>query len=59
MSKDGTISDVQAESKHGFGMEAEAVKIIKRGPKWSPALQNGRNVNAYRRQPITFVVEEQ
>ena len=59
VSKDGTISDVQAESKHGFGMEAEAVKIIKRGPKWSPALQNGRNVNAYRRQPITFVVEEQ
>ena len=59
VSKDGSISDVQAESKHGYGMEEEAVKIIKRGPKWSPALQNGRNVNAYRRQPITFVVEEQ
>ena len=59
VSKDGSISDVQAESKHGYGMEDEAVKIIKRGPKWTPALQNGRNVNAYRRQPITFVVEEQ
>ena len=59
VSKDGSISDVQAESKHGYGMEEEAVKIIKRGPKWTPALQNGRNVNAYRRQPITFVVEEQ
>jgi protein TonB len=59
VSKDGSISDVQAETKHGFGMEDEAVKIIKRGPKWTPALQNGRNVNAYRRQPITFVVEEQ
>jgi periplasmic protein TonB len=59
VSKDGSISDVQAESKHGFGMEDEAVKIIKRGPKWTPALQNGRNVNAYRRQPITFIVEEQ
>ncbi len=59
VSKDGSISDVQAESKHGYGMEDEAVKIIKRGPKWTPALQNGRNVNAYRRQPITFIVEEQ
>ncbi len=59
VSKDGSISDVQAETKHGFGMEDEAVKIIKRGPKWTPALQNGRNVNAYRRQPITFIVEEQ
>ena len=58
VSKDGSISDVQAESKHGYGMEDEAVKIIKKGPKWTPALQNGRNVNAYRRQPITFVVQE-
>jgi protein TonB len=59
VSKDGSISDVQAESKHGYGMEDEAVKVIKRGPKWKPALQNGRNVNAYRRQPITFVVQDQ
>lgn len=58
VSKDGSISDVTAESKHGYGMEDEAVKIIKRGPKWTPALQNGRNVNAYRRQPITFLVQE-
>ncbi len=58
VSKDGSISDVVAETKFGFGMEDEAVKIIKKGPKWTPALQNGRNVNAYRRQPITFVVQE-
>jgi protein TonB len=59
VSKDGSISDVVAETSFGHGMEAEAVKIIKKGPKWTPALQNGRNVNAYRRQPITFVVAEQ
>ena len=59
VSRDGSISDVVAETKYGYGMEAEAVKIIKKGPKWTPALQNGRNVNAYRRQPITFVVSEQ
>lgn len=58
VSKDGSISDVQAETSHGYGMEEEAVKIIKRGPKWTPAIQNGRNVNAYRRQPITFLVQE-
>lgn len=59
VSKDGSISDVQSETNHGYGMEQEAIKIIKKGPKWTPALQNGRNVNAYRRQPITFVVSEQ
>ena len=59
VSRDGSISDVAAETSFGYGMEAEAVKVIKKGPKWTPALQNGRNVNAYRRQPITFVVAEQ
>ena len=59
VSRDGSIIDVVAETSFGHVMEQEAVKIIKKGPKWTPALQNGRNVNAYRRQPITFVVAEQ
>ncbi len=57
--KGGNVSDVKALSSHGFGMEEEAVKVIKRGPKWTPAIQNGRSVNAYRKQPITFVVAEE
>ena len=56
---DGSISDVKAETKHGYGMEEEVIKIIKMGPAWIPAVQYGRKVNAYRRQPVTFVVEEQ
>jgi hypothetical protein len=32
------------------------IKIIKKGPKWTPANQNGRPVNAYRSQPIIFQV---
>ena len=59
VSKDGSISDVHAETNYGSGMEEQAVKCIKNGPKWKPALQNGRNVNAYRSQPVTFIVEEQ
>lgn len=59
VSKDGSISDVTPETKVGYGMEDEAVRIIKKGPKWTPALQNGRNVNAYRRQPITFLVADE
>lgn len=58
VSKDGSISDVQAETNFGYGMEEQAVKCIKKGPNWKPALQNGNNVNAYRRQPVTFMVEE-
>ncbi len=59
VSKDGSISDVRALTKHGYGMEEEAVRVIKRGPKWTPAIQNGRQVNAYRKQPITFLVQSE
>lgn len=55
--KDGTITDVAGETSFGKGMEQEAIRVIKNGPKWKPASQNGRYVNAYRRQPITFVVQ--
>jgi periplasmic protein TonB len=58
VSKDGSISDVQAETNHGSGMEEIAKKAIESGPKWTPAQQNGNVVKAYRRQPITFVVAE-
>lgn len=57
--REGKISDVKALSSHGYGMEDEAVKIIRKGPDWVPAIQNGRNVKAYRKQPITFVVTSQ
>lgn len=56
VSKDGSISDVKALTTHGYGMEQEAIRVIKKGPAWVPAVQNGRSVNAYRKQPITFQV---
>ncbi len=59
VSKDGSISSVTPETSLGYGMEQEAAKIIKKSPNWTPAQQNGSIVNAYRRQPITFVVAEE
>ena len=55
--KEGNISDVKAMTNHGYGMEEEAVRVIKKGPNWTPAVQNGRQVKAYRKQPITFQVQ--
>ena len=54
--KEGNISDVKALTNHGFGMEEAAIRVIKKGPNWTPAVQNGRAVKAYRKQPITFQV---
>ena len=58
VAKDGSVKDVEAETKFGYRMESEVIKVISKSPKWLPAVQNGKPVNAYRRQPITFVVEE-
>lgn len=55
--KEGNISDVRALTSHGYGIEEEAMRVIRKGPRWTPAIQNGRNVKAYRKQPITFVVQ--
>jgi len=43
----------------GTKLAEVAVSAIKKGPKWKPAVQNGRNVKAYRRQPVTFRLEEE
>lgn len=56
--REGNVSNVKALSDPGFGLAQEAVRVIKIGPKWVPALQNGHTVKAYRVQPIRFVISE-
>jgi periplasmic protein TonB len=59
--KEGNISNVQAieSPKACPSCAAEAVKIIKKGPKWDPAVQNGRNVIYQAIQFVTFQVQEE
>jgi protein TonB len=57
--KEGNVSDIKPLTNQGFGMEDEAMRVLRKVPKWTPAQQNGRYVKAYRKQPITFIVEEQ
>lgn len=56
---DGTISDIKALNNPGYGLDEEAIRVIKKSKKWEPAIQNGRQVKAYRKQPITFLVTEE
>ncbi|MEO8720871.1 MAG: energy transducer TonB [Ginsengibacter sp.] len=50
----GQVSDVQATTMKGSKLAEIAVNAIRKGPKWTPAQQNGRQVNAYRLQPVTL-----
>jgi protein TonB len=58
--KEGNISEVKAIQVPPAcpSCGPEAVKVIKRGPKWEPAVQNGRNVIYQAVQVITFQVAE-
>ena len=53
--KNGNISDVQAD-QGPYGTKDEAIRVIKKGPPWKPAVQNGHNVAYRAKQAITFVV---
>lgn len=52
--KTGAVSDVQATTMKGTKLAEIAVNAIRKGPRWVPAQQNGRYVNAYRLQPVTL-----
>jgi hypothetical protein len=56
---DGKISEIKPLTKHGYGMEAEVMRILRKSPLWVPAIQHGKNVRAYRKQPVTFQVIEE
>jgi protein TonB len=53
--REGNVSDVQAVSGPEE-LRAEAVRVIKKGGKWTPAIQNGHQVKSYKRQPIGFQI---
>ncbi|MGI8580800.1 MAG: energy transducer TonB [Chitinophagaceae bacterium] len=59
VSKDGTVSSVEALTMKGSKLAEVAENAIRKGPRWTPAQQNGRHVNAYREQPVTFKIEDQ
>jgi hypothetical protein len=55
--KDGSVSNVRAQTHFGFGMEEEVIRVIEKSGKWNAAMQNGQPVKTYRKQPISFVLE--
>ena len=52
--KDGSIGHVKVAREIGGGCGAEAVRVIKMMPKWSPGRQNGRPVRTSYTVPVSF-----
>lgn len=55
----GEVSAVQTENYKGSKTAEECIRLMKASPKWIPAMQNGHAVASYKKQPISFVVEEE
>jgi periplasmic protein TonB len=53
--KDGSITDVKTIKGIGGGCDEEAVRILRKAPKWNPGKQRGKAVRQKMVVPLNFV----
>ena len=54
----GRVSEVEATTMKKSRLAKIAVEAISNGPRWNPAQQNGKFVNAYSLQPVVLQAPE-
>ncbi|RYZ86963.1 MAG: energy transducer TonB, partial [Proteobacteria bacterium] len=52
--KDGSLTDIKVVRDVGYGTKEEAIRTLKRSPRWAPAEQNGKKVRCTFTLPITI-----
>lgn len=56
--EDGSISDIAVLKGLGFGCDDEAIRLVRKMPKWIPGEHNGKRVAVYKTMPIGFKLFE-
>lgn len=54
----GKCVDIYLRRSVEFVLDEEAIRLIENAPLWQPAIQDGRKVNAFRIQPISFFKDQ-
>lgn len=54
VNRNGDICSVRPETKFGYGIEEEIIRVIKKSKHWNPALNNGIPVISYKRLKIHY-----
>jgi protein TonB len=54
VNEDGTITNVEARNTIGFGLEEEAMRVVRAMPRWTPGKNNGIAVKVWFQVPIFF-----
>lgn len=58
--ENGKLSDFEVKNKRiGFGLEEEALRVLKLMPNWKPRLLNGKPSTTWYTMPIRFAYSEQ
>jgi protein TonB len=56
---DGVISQTEIIQSGGDRYDREVIRVLRKMPKWVPAIQNGTKVATYFTQPVSFIgIEE-
>lgn len=54
---EGRVSDLEIVKSVEFSLDEETLRIIKESPRWTPAMQNGKKVKSYKKQPLSFKLQ--
>lgn len=54
--RDGSITDVKVAKGIGFGCDDEAMRVIKKSPRWKPGMQNKQFVRVRYNMPINYLL---
>lgn len=57
--KDGSVTGFRVVQSGGRRFDDEVIRVLRKMPKWKPAIQNGHPVALSYTQPVTFVGVEQ
>jgi protein TonB len=56
--KDGSLSNIVVNRGAGYGMDEEALRVLKMAPAWKPGIQNGQPVRVRYNIPINFQLSD-
>lgn len=56
--KDGSVSNVTLIKGIGGGCDEEALRVIKKSPKWKPGRQNNQQVRVRYQMPLSFTISQ-
>ncbi len=57
--EDGGISNFEIMQTGGKSFDNEVIRVLKKMPKWKPAMQNGKQIKVSFTQPVTFQSTEE